>query len=608
VRPLPLRPLPIPTEPLTDFLERLAGANGYGGRELWRILDKGQIPHAQVLTNALNGHSLPAFSGPVEQGIEIPVELFGLQPADFTHMRRRWCPVCIQAAAWFRPVWRLKVATICSEHRVRLLQACPKCRIYPNVQAILAGICECGAHFAHAAVPAIRREALLARALDESLIKAAALDLGESLVRLSTAQLIRMICYVGRFIEGPQLRRPGKIRELEDLSVASSMVAGTATLLTDWPATFWHCLERFVEAAPHDASVRRVFGPLYHVLYKDLRDSAFQFMRNAFELFLLEHWRGELCGRHRLFNAETIIEHRHQGLARVARAAGLDSKRLRRMVHQDRFPANQFNPNSTRRLVTVDKDVLARLLPNPNDYLDLRAAARLLGFKRTRLRQLVAHGVILADAKPDFRRSNRWHFRRSEIEIFLNEIRQGAMPTLPVDDTVTLTHALQYWRVAPPELGELMRVLKRGEMAFVMPLNCRLSDLTFGEGELRAWLARTRATTVDWVSVPKASELLGLKEQVVYELVAKNFLVAEVVSKSGRAIRRISLPSLQQFKQTYVSAAELAQQKNTSAAAMIKCIAAKPVTGPKIDGGRQYFYRRSELDWSVMQGMPHSGE
>ena len=135
-------------------------------------------------------------------------------------------------------------------------------------------------------------------------------------------------------------------------------------------------------AAPNDASVRRVFGSLYHVIYQDLKDPAFQFLRDAFELFLLEHWRGELCGRHRLFNDETIEQHRHRGLARVARGAGVGRNRLRRMVHQDRFPASQFNPDSTRNLFTVDINLLASLIPNPDDYLDLRATARLFGFKR----------------------------------------------------------------------------------------------------------------------------------------------------------------------------------------------------------------------------------
>lgn len=320
-----------------------------------------------------------------------------------------------------------------------------------------------------------------------------------------------------------------------------------------------------------------------------------QFLRSSFELFLLEHWRGELCGRHRLFSNETINEHRHQGLARVARSAGLGSKRLRRMVHQDRFPANTFNPNSAKHLITVDKEVLARLLPDPNHYLDLRATARLLGFKRARLRQLVAHGVLLADVKPDFCISNRWNFRRSEVLDLLNTIRQGSEEIPGTSPTTTLNHALRYWRVSATELGELINAVRRRDILYALTEKCGLGELAFGEHELRTWFARTRGATTTWVSVSKAAELLDLKEQVVYELVSKNLIVADVIATSGHAVRRLKVTSLEHFKMTFISAAELAKQHNTSSRNLLKTLEATPATGPSIDGGRQYFFRRADL-------------
>lgn len=595
MRPLPVRPQPVPTEPILDYLERLANSNGYNLREFQSWFGGEDGVCDKTLSEALCGYPLPSFSGPESLRVKISANSFGLQVADFTHMHRRWCPACIASESWMRPVWRLKAATICATHHAHLLQSCPKCNSYPDLQSILNGFCACGFKFSQSVQLATRAEIRISRLLENSLVGPIALDLGEVEVELNAHQVVRLICYTGQFAKGPALHRPGKIRDLESIKVASTLVAGTASLLVDWPAAYWHCLECFVEAAPDDASIRRVFGPLYHVLYQDLRDPAFQFLREAFELFLLEHWRGELCGRHRLFSEETINRHRHQGLARVARSAGLGSKRLRKMVHQDRFPANTFNPSSAKHLITIDKEVLARLLPDPNDYLDLRATARLLGLKRTRLRQLVARGVLLADAKPDFRISNRWHFRRTEIEAYLMGIRKSAVQ-IPSGDTLTLEHALRYWRIESTEFGELMKALKLGEMSFSMPHQYRLSELTFPADELRTWLAKARGATISWISASKASELLALKEQVIYELISKNLLVADVVAKNGHAIRRVSLLSLQNFRDTYVSASALAQQHGVSVSAILKKITAAPVTGPKVDGGRQYFFKRFEIE------------
>jgi hypothetical protein len=596
VKPLPLRPLPIPTEPLADFLERLGSANGYQGNELWQILDKDMIPDVQVLTNALNGHSLPTFSGPSVVDIEIPVELFGLQSVDFIHRHRRWCPICVRESAWFRPVWRLKVATICHAHGVRFLQSCPKCRAYPDTQSILKGICECGARFAHAPGPANRQEILIGSALVESLTQIASLSLEEeTVIELDSAQLVRLICYVGRFVEGPNLSRPGKIRELEDLQVAARLVSGTATLIADWPTAFWHCLEQFVEAAPHDASVRRVFGPLYHVLYKDLRDPAFQFLRDAFELFLLEHWRGELCGRHRLFHVETREDHRYKGIARVARASGLSGKLLRRMVHEDRIPANRLKQTPKRTIITIDSVKLSKFVPNRSAYLDLQKAANFLGLKRSRLRQLVAHGVILADVRPDWGRENQWYFRRQELNKLVDELRATAASSPATQNMLSIKQILKYWRVLPAEFGSLLRSCKASQLPYSWSKDGRLCDIVLDYDEARRWLDQTRQEIREWVSVAKAAELLNLKEQVVYELVAKNLLIADLISKSGRTIRRIYLSSLHEFKQTYVSLAEIARIEKVPPPALLKRLTVKPIIGPRVDGGRQYFYRRSDL-------------
>lgn len=135
MKPLPLRPLPMRHEPLTDYLERLAHANGYHGRELWSVLNREGESHDKILSDALNGFSLPEFSGPIDRQIEIQVNLFGLQAADFTRYPRRWCPHCIDSQPWFRPVWRLKAAAVCAEHCARLLELCPSCRASPSVSS-----------------------------------------------------------------------------------------------------------------------------------------------------------------------------------------------------------------------------------------------------------------------------------------------------------------------------------------------------------------------------------------------------------------------------------------------------------------------------------------
>ncbi|MCG9107183.1 helix-turn-helix domain-containing protein [Laribacter hongkongensis] len=324
----------------------------------------------------------------------------------------------------------------------------------------------------------------------------------------------------------------------------------------------------------------------------------FQFWRDAFEQFLLEHWRGELCGRHRLFQPATVQKHPNKSLAHVVRGAGIGLKSLRRLVHQDRVPVSEFVYPSQRKLLTIDISKLESFIPDATTYLDLRSVARLFGLKPARIRQLVAAGVLLADAEPKEGGDYRWRFRRQVVEDFLGSIRMRGHIAL-ADDEVSLKHGLRHWRLAPKEFCALIAAVSQGQLGFVLNVQDGLDGLMFNRCELRGWLDRLRATSTDWITPVEAAKRLGLKEQVVYELVSKQLLAADLVPRQGRVFKRISLRSLEQFQAEYVSLATLAKVAGTSASLLLRQIEAQPVTGPRVDGGRQYFYRRADLSPAI---------
>lgn len=130
-------------------------------------------------------------------------------------------------------------------------------------------------------------------------------------------------------------------------------------------------------------------------------------------------------------------------------------------------------------------------------------------------------------------------------------------------------------------------------MPFTMNAEDNLNEVAFSKVRLHDWLETLRRSTTDWVWIPTAAILLGLKQQVVYQLVDKNLLIANLDVKNR--FHQISLSSVERFRQEYVSLVELAKQKNMASIALLKQLDARPVTGPKVDGGRQYFYRRDDL-------------
>ena len=94
------------------------------------------------------------------------------------------------------------------------------------------------------------------------------------------------------------------------------------------------------------------------------------------------------------------------------------------------------------------------------------------------------------------------------------------------------------------------------------------------------------------LSVDEAAQWLGVKQQVAYDLVKQGLLATTKDELPGR---RVPQASLEDFKATYISLAEYAGSLNRAPRWLLQTLSVRPVTGPTIDGSRQYFFRRSDL-------------
>ena len=115
---------------------------------------------------------------------------------------------------------------------------------------------------------------------------------------------------------------------------------------------------------------------------------------------------------------------------------------------------------------------------------------------------------------------------------------------------------------------------------------------------LRVWLSSLRRTKQALLSIDAAANRLGLKQQVAYELVARGLISS---SLQGRC-RRVAPQAIESFRGTYVALSELALEQSMAPRRMLALLDCQPVCGPRIDGARQYFYRRDDID-ATMNGL-----
>jgi hypothetical protein len=110
---------------------------------------------------------------------------------------------------------------------------------------------------------------------------------------------------------------------------------------------------------------------------------------------------------------------------------------------------------------------------------------------------------------------------------------------------------------------------------------------------VKAWLLRWKADHVGVMSVTAAARAIGIKEEVAYHLVRVGLL--QTHPPDNGTSRRVTAEGIRQFQERYVGAAEVSRALGTSPKALLATLAARPVTGPMTDGGRQYFFNRSDI-------------
>lgn len=353
-------------------------------------------------------------------------------------------------------------------------------------------------------------------------------------------------------------------------------------VLTRWPSAFVTMLA-LVQAVPATNSLQRDFGNLYRVLYRSLKEGEFQFLRDIFENYVNTHWTGMLNRRNKRFSEQTCRSHPRMTIKQAARLADATPAQLKRL--RPRLQAHEIVFQSGRRLYTLESSHLDQI-----KGATLTQVADRLHLPKRRIRGLIAAGVIQPEISPVSTSAAAWFISEKQLRSLYFH------PTGQKEGGVPLHHVLRYCRLSEIEFIELSKALLTQELDAVN-LSCDdnipLGLIELSREDLRRWRLQQRASKNGSVSVDDAATVLGIKQQVAYQLVHQGLLTSHQVP--NRTEVRVRNVDLQDFQRTYVSLAELARRQKTSPKALLGKLLCEPVTGPTVDGTRQYFYRIADL-------------
>jgi len=603
---LPIRSQPYRDEGPQGYLSRLAENNLLSTHELKSIgiafdydlmLSNGLLVE-QAIDPDLHRH-IAYISGLLQSEARI----WNMQYA-------RFCPECLAEHGYWKVEWELNFYDVCHHHQVWLVDQCTSCGNKLTWQRSQLNRCSCGS-ILHAEqskqCPISMRD--IAIAISAKILQLDTEILLEVLRKTDVEQTQRLIRYLGNYMSLAAGKNPLKMRQAGDLNHSWPVTTLAAEVITDWPNAFHHALTQLEKQNRADGrpSLNEVFGQAYHYVFKALKEKPFEELRHQFELWINAAWKGGIAKRNKRLTSTLMKEAAWVPASLACDFLGISHQRLDLLIREGSIHGETHVSEKGRKFVMVRRDNLKQAKEHLFGLIDMTTAGKLLGLQKRRMRQLL--NLVFADAKKLGTSAGApWAVSRLEVNRLLELSVNLEYVSIPDEDSVSLGHVLRYWAWSNEDIASLIFSVKSHE---IIPTNLLdtvpgIAAWNFKESELKNWKLKNQNGMGTWLTINQAAKVLGVKEQVAYELVRLGYLQSEVMPKQVKRGTRIRRSTIDAFNQHYVFATKIAEAMGCSPRKVINHLASfekHPLSGPNIDGARQVLYKREEVISLIDKGL-----
>nr|WP_295829966.1 TniQ family protein [uncultured Azospirillum sp.] len=614
---LPIRVRPERDESLLGLMVRTGAVNGFGSPD--------PVVHAYVLSN----HDLPALATSVsaipllsrllaldESAIAVlsyagpdgGSRLLGhpVHPHFISARRRKVCPRCLDESGYHRALWDMALMTICPDHRLRLVERCPACGSRLGWRVPSPCACRCGYDLRREpGVPVPVGELAGAGALRRLFLTAPdALD--GLAAEVGVGGVLQLVYVFGGTELGVGYRaKPARFADKHPDRAHLLLDAGWRAC-AEWPGSFHRFLDGLAEraVARHGryGAAKRYGGlpawlgsvadePHGRVAWKAFTDHVA--MRPDFSTRLRAVRRKR---------AEAALPDACVTLVEAARTLGVAFDTLRAFV--DRHGLVVTGSGGKGEPVLLRAATVDRLRADLRELVDQDAAWRLLGIGKRTFVGLRGTDLLPPPASglaADLLGRSAW--RVADLEAFLRRFEAAVRPAHGTGELVGLPTAARALGGLGMGAKAVLRAVLEGQLhpAALRPERRGLARMVFHKADAEALRDTLGAAARRTLSVDGAARALGIKQEVAYHWVRRGWLpTVKVPGTTAERGGRITEEALVLFRREYVTAPDLRGTRGlgTSKKLALQLIdmGARPVSGPSVDGGRQFLFRRAEID------------
>jgi hypothetical protein len=517
----------------------------------------------------------------------------------------RVCPECLQEAPYARKIWDFALYTACPTHKMHLVSSCPSCGESLSWSRKSVPLCSCGydlrlspSECRAASDFAVSRHLLSlaeGKYLDEpSVLSGLNLESFSTLVTFFAGQIAGFTDSTGkRLISLPEAQR-------------HPLLESAYRLFHQWPNTFFDFLEQHRGALFYEkfyrSGLQKDFGTLYSGLYEVFAGSQYDFLREAFEYYIRSIWdNGYITDKCRFISRESKAGKRFSSQTAATKALGFAVKRVSALAETGflKGVVKPLGPNY--RLFLIDDDSLASFKAAYADSLTLEQVSGMLKIDRHQVVDFLRNNLLDPFLGPTVDGSLVWRIQRTSVDVLLNKIRLSIRPCEQTENPIPFHKAIQKLSLISVDASTLIKLVLNGTIHPVKEVRgFGLEGFLFSEVSLQEYLLQMIEKSKNGrLSLEEAAAYLKVKQEVLLFWIKKGLIPCSRDGNISKKWWSISPLELENFKESYAISAPIARNLGTSPSNFIKLCqnsGINPVSGPDCDGGRQYLFKRADLE------------
>ncbi len=532
-------------------------------------------------------------------------------------MTPKICPACLRESNYIRKIWDLAASTCCPDHKMLLMDKCPKCGKKISWSRCKVSEClHCGQDWRDIASPEVpENETALSKLILEvcglqKVEVAPIMGIGGPFSLkanpLSSVELGKLLSAV-YFIGGQQngvVDATGKQFACklphEDLH---QVLVKAMPVFENWPNNFYGFLEEAKGKNPRgkgQTGLPRDFGKLYDPLFIRKNNPLPDFMREAFEQYVTAYWDGGYAGWYGKISKRDLSLKRYMTKHETARFLHVGTHTVD-VLHEKGYLRGPYYPwvNRSRRMIEADS--VRELKEKWDKSITAAQAGEKLGIGRRAVADLVRNGCLTAIQGPSITGQLAWKFEHPEIQRLLTLIDEK----IAGGDKILTAHvsfrtAIKKLSNLSIEIADFIQLILDGKITPTgKSEGAGLSSLLFDPVEIEQFsISESAKLRDDNHTMQEASRILRLSTEEVFFLINHGLLNAKKAS-IGRVAWEISREEIDRFKSTYSTMGWLVEAMGTNTRGVVDRLMANgvmPLSGPKIDGGRIYLFKKADLE------------